>query len=702
MSYRVEEINRDVVPLLDKAIDSKKYPLDGYEGSITSILFIVQVALELFKDGSSQSEFKNKIIIHQKHALNGNTIRFLLYEGEDLETTKEAFIQLQSALAPLLYQGSVMLSKKLLNEVVLPKPLDDEAVIAHLIEVIESDPKAHSDWLPIINLLNKYEARELTPEEEEEKDRKEEEEHEKATSAEQMQAEAEQQADQVSFFEGFFDFVVDFIGLGDEDDGASDKEISDKIWKAFLKQIKTSSSVSTKEILKVAANAFSVNSGKYANKSSLVIAIEKNYLETAMSLLLAGCNPNAKLQKGGGTAIHVAVTKKKHTIVKLLLAFNADPTILNEEGKSPLDLAEPGSDIYKDISAAVEAHAKSKQYFSAHSTAPLPIDTSKLIYFLSMDGGGVGCFNTAQYLIAIEERMKELNDNCNSLHSYFDYVAGTSAGGIATLILLYTDHDLHSSRYLTYKMITDVLEKDWEDRGKLMNKFFIDIFGKNKVMRDLTGSQRVIVTTALANRDPNKLHLMTNYGEARDGQLGPDKRKLWKAARMTSAAPIYFPAVDGKYLDGGLMANNPTLDSMAEIIGQNHNTEFGIVLSVGTGRCEKARPVKHINTFVPGFTLKTVLQIPNTLKGIRNLFDHFVDQVTRSDGQEVERARAWCKSSEWPYYRLSPFLYGLSEDIALDSTDRELIIDMLFHTQLQILDNPEIIDTVAKKLLEKQ
>ena len=722
MSYRVEEISRDVTQLIDKAIDSKNYPLNGHEGSITSVLFIAHTTLKLHKDGSPAHQLNNKIILHQKCAQDGS-LSFLLYEGEDLVITKEAFIQLQSILTPLLCRGSVMLSKELLKEIVIsPKSLERETVIVHLIEVIESDPQAHSDWLPIVNLLNKCgstdEARELTLEEEEEEDRKEEEEHQQAASAEEMQTEVLQESLQcgavlrstpvantsiISSFtrsiEEVFDLVVDFIGLNDS---ASDEQISDKIWETFLNQMKTSSSVSTKGILKVAANAFSVSSEKYANKSSLVIAIEKNYFDTAMSLLLAGCNPNAKLQKGGGTPIHVAVTKKRHTMVKLLLAFNADPTILNEEGKSPLDLAELGSGIYKDISAAIEAYTKTKRYFSAHSTTPLPIDTSKLTYFLSMDGGGIRSFNTAQYLIAIEERMKELNDNCHSLHSYFDYIAGTSAGGIAALIFLYTDHDLYCSRYLTYKSVTDVFEKRLKHRGKVMNKFLIDIFGREKVMGDLKGPQRVIVTTTLANRDPNKLHLMTNYGEARDGQLGPEKRKIWKAARISSAAPFFFPAVDGKFLDGGLMANNPTLDSMAEIIEQNETTNFGLVLSVGSSTHKEHKPVKHVDTFVPGFSLESVIRIPNALKGMRHLFDHFIQQVTQSDGQEVVRARAWCKSSKWPYYRFSPFLEGFSEDISVDCTDREMIIDMLFHTQLQILNEPEVIDTVAKKLLERQ
>lgn len=39
---------------------------------------------------------------------------------------------------------------------------------------------------------------------------------------------------------------------------------------------------------------------------------------------------------------------------------------------------------------------------------------------------------------------------------------------------------------------------------------------------------------------------------------------MWRAARSSGAAPTYFRPM-GRFLDGGLLANNPTLDAIAEI-----------------------------------------------------------------------------------------------------------------------------------------
>ena len=57
-------------------------------------------------------------------------------------------------------------------------------------------------------------------------------------------------------------------------------------------------------------------------------------------------------------------------------------------------------------------------------------------------------------------------------------------------------------------------------------------------------------------------------------------------ARYTSAAPLFFTEMDD-YVDGGVLANNPSIDGLATIM--SHHRKMGqtlpisLVVSVGTG-----------------------------------------------------------------------------------------------------------------------
>ena len=52
---------------------------------------------------------------------------------------------------------------------------------------------------------------------------------------------------------------------------------------------------------------------------------------------------------------------------------------------------------------------------------------------------------------------------------------------------------------------------------------------------------------------------------------------MWEAARSSGAAPTYFRAF-GHFLDGGLMANNPTLDIMTEV--HQHNLGLRVIVGI--------------------------------------------------------------------------------------------------------------------------
>ena len=68
--------------------------------------------------------------------------------------------------------------------------------------------------------------------------------------------------------------------------------------------------------------------------------------------------------------------------------------------------------------------------------------------------------------------------------------------------------------------------------------------------------------------------------------VAADGTPVWKVARYTSAAPMYFTECD-EYVDGGLMANNPSYEGLKVIRDFYPNLHIALVVSLGTGKFEE-------------------------------------------------------------------------------------------------------------------
>ncbi|XP_058827123.1 85/88 kDa calcium-independent phospholipase A2 isoform X2 [Topomyia yanbarensis] len=312
---------------------------------------------------------------------------------------------------------------------------------------------------------------------------------------------------------------------------------------------------------------------------------------------------------------------------------------------------------------------------------------------LCLDGGGIRGLVLAQMLLEIEKLAQ------TPISHLFDWIAGTSTGGILAL-------GLGCGKTMKQCMCLYLRMKDQAFVGSrpypsdLLESVLKEQLGEFTVMSDIK-HPKLMVTGVMADRKPVDLHLFRNYKCASD-ILGiatpsncrrqppppPEDQLVWRAARATGAAPSYFRAF-GRFLDGGLIANNPTLDALTEIheynmalrsIGREAEAvPVSIVVSLGTGLIPVTE-LKEIDVFRPDSIWDTA-KLAYGISAIGNLL---VDQATASDGRVVDRARAWCSMIGVPYYRFNP---QMSVDIAMDEKIDEPLINMLWEVKAYMYAN---------------
>ncbi|MEQ9450107.1 MAG: patatin-like phospholipase family protein [Pseudomonadales bacterium] len=212
---------------------------------------------------------------------------------------------------------------------------------------------------------------------------------------------------------------------------------------------------------------------------------------------------------------------------------------------------------------------------------------------ITFDGGGLRGVVTTGLL-----RQVLAQPGCENLLRSADLFAGTSTGGLIALGLaagnpLDTVHNLYLDR--ADDIFKDTVWDNVKDLGKAVGADY-STTGLRKEVRAILGdktlgqlSPRVLITSFdLDNEDigggnrswkPKLWHNFPGSGNDR-------KATAWKVALYTSAAPTYFPSVDG-YIDGGVFANNPSMCALAQTQDQRYQPTPGmheiVMLSLGTG-----------------------------------------------------------------------------------------------------------------------
>ena len=433
------------------------------------------------------------------------------------------------------------------------------------------------------------------------------------------------------------------------------------------------------------------------SKPMLTEAVQCQAVDTCMEMVFNGVDPNETDLSSGDTVLHLAIRLGNLDLVKLLLAFHADPMRLNNAEETPLGLAERIDASHEIITALNMMHRLQSQaaiYNENHKQVP-PKSNSSDIFLLSLDGGGIKITTSYIILASIEKRMKALSPDCSPLQSYFDYVAGTSAGGLLAATLFYENVPVQNVVSIGIMFRNEIVTQSNCQRQECLKQYLFKHFGEDTLLSDID-HHKVMFMTTIANVSPNQLHIMSSYGEPRDGKPGPNDRKLWEALYATMAAPGMFPPFEDFFMDGALVANNPTLIAMAEISEyKQEDQRLGCVLSIGTG-VEDSVPINNIGLIAPN--LFSVSSWISSGIGVLNLIRHFRVQATRPDGMIIDQASSWCRDIDASYFRLSTKLTKPVSYVSVKTTD---VISLAFDAEAYVLTECKTIDQIAKKILSK-
>ncbi len=242
---------------------------------------------------------------------------------------------------------------------------------------------------------------------------------------------------------------------------------------------------------------------------------------------------------------------------------------------------------------------------------------ANIIRILSIDGGGIRGIIPAQVLINLEAQLKQLSGDADArIADYFDFIAGTSTGGILSCALLIPSEHAPTRPQLSMIEVRDLYRERGSDifnipfwhrlqsaNGVLDEKY--PAAGLETTLHDyfadlwLSELIKPCMITAYDVRR-RRTHFFTQY----DAKQSPARDfRVRDLLRATTAAPTYFElanitsrsGVSYPLIDGGVFANNPALCAYAEVragyarargITPPARAERMMILSIGTGRVE--------------------------------------------------------------------------------------------------------------------
>jgi len=223
---------------------------------------------------------------------------------------------------------------------------------------------------------------------------------------------------------------------------------------------------------------------------------------------------------------------------------------------------------------------------------------------LSIDGGGIRGVFPAMFLSKLEARLQETGNEKTKIYQHFDLICGTSTGGIIAIALALgiPAHDIYklyldnASRIFGCKktFIGQIFYSAHERNcleGLIKKKFSENFKGEDPRLLDCKTAVCIPIYDLLLGK-PSVLKSKYHPKFTRDYHI-----PAYKVALATSAAPTFFNPYSSSYIDlsgietpfnnkvdGGVMANNPTLLGIIEAQAAFYQPLSNLrVLSLGTG-----------------------------------------------------------------------------------------------------------------------
>lgn len=242
----------------------------------------------------------------------------------------------------------------------------------------------------------------------------------------------------------------------------------------------------------------------------------------------------------------------------------------------------------------------------------------KKICILSIDGGGIRGIIPAKILVRLEKLLQEYSRNPQArISDYFDLIAGTSTGSILTgLYLCPSDSERKMAKYTAQQALDLYLNEGAKLFQRSWKTKFFDYFG---LLNPLYKENRLedILTEYIGDLKLSELLkpcLIPSY-DIESGKAVffnqvtaiKDKSRdllVKDVIRASTAAPTYFPVKNvlnpvhhhsHTFIDGGLVANNPTLCAYIEACKFEgySDTDDIMILSLGTGARDQTYQYQH-------------------------------------------------------------------------------------------------------------